>query len=80
MTMILLQWKEKCFEIIKVWAFIPNSHEYDFWKFQFRRLYSQTCVAVFQRTPISYFNFLKKFINDVEEICMTQCEAAEGLA
>ena len=62
--------KKKYFEVIKVWAFIANSDEYDFWNFQLRRWYSQTLIAVLQKIPIGYFNFLKKVINNAEEICM----------
>ena len=72
MTMILLQWKEKYFEVIKVWAFIANSDEYDFWNFQLRRSYSQTFIAVLQKIPIGYLKFLKKVINHVEKIYKIQ--------
>ena len=66
MTIIVLQAKEKGFEMIKIRTFIPNSDEHDFRNIQLRRAHSQTFVTVFQKLPIGCFNFLKKAINHAE--------------
>ena len=66
MTIIVLQAKEKGFEMIKIRTFIPNSDEHVFRNIQLRRAHSQTFVTVFQKLPIGCFNFLKKAINHAE--------------